>query len=152
MASQDLRNQKQSSDERQSGYPGDQQIQRGVEGRATTPTRASELEQHAILNNPRLHALQERQRKAQETLTQLQAQRSELVAQIQPNSSTGLSEDEQTQRALSAANATVKRHIALLTKYNEIKDIAQGLMGLIAEQRGVRVGVVMEEFGMGEKD
>ena len=61
-------------------------------------------------------------------------------------------EEEKTKSALSTANAVIKEHITLLHKYNEIKDIAQGLMGLIAESRGVRVKVVMEEFGMGEGD
>ena len=47
---------------------------------------------------------------------------------------------------------TVKRHIRLLHDYNEIKDVAQGLMGLIAEARGVRQIEVQREFGAGEKD
>lgn len=62
------------------------------------------------------------------------------------------SEDEKTKSALASANVTIKEHIALLHKYNEIKDIGQGLMGLIAESRGCRVAVVMEDYGMGEKD
>ena len=44
----------------------------------------------------------------------------------------------------------IKNHIALLHKYNEIKDIGQGLMGLIADKRDCRVVSVMEEFGVGE--
>ncbi|KAL4928723.1 SWI5/SAE3 family protein [Aspergillus undulatus] len=47
---------------------------------------------------------------------------------------------------------TVKRHIRLLHEYNEIKDIGQGLMGLIAEARGVRQVDVQREFGVGVKD
>jgi hypothetical protein len=46
----------------------------------------------------------------------------------------------------------VKRHIGLLHAYNEIKDVGQGLIGLIADSRGVRVREVMEEMGAGEKD
>ena len=46
----------------------------------------------------------------------------------------------------------MKRHIGLLHAYNEIKDVGQGLMGLIADSRGVRVREVMEEMGVGEKD
>lgn len=106
--------------------------------------------------NPRLCALQSKKAQAQATLAELEAQRSALVSQTTlPTGSTpadSLSEEERTKVALANANATIKQHINLLTKYNEIKDIAQGLMGLIAEQRGVRVGVIMEEFGMGEKD
>ncbi|KAJ5466699.1 DNA repair protein SWI5 [Penicillium diatomitis] len=47
---------------------------------------------------------------------------------------------------------TVKRHIRLLHEYNEIKDVAQGLMGLIAEARGVRHVEVQKEFGVHEGD
>lgn len=46
----------------------------------------------------------------------------------------------------------VKQHIGLLHQYNEIKDIGLGLMGLIADARGVRLGEVLEEFGVGGKD
>lgn len=35
---------------------------------------------------------------------------------------------------------------------NEIRDIGQGLLGLVAERRGTRVVDVMGEFGVGEKD
>ncbi|KAL4909475.1 hypothetical protein BDW74DRAFT_146653 [Aspergillus multicolor] len=47
---------------------------------------------------------------------------------------------------------TVKRHIRLLHEYNEIKDVGQGLMGLIADARGVRQIDVQKEFGVGLKD
>lgn len=46
----------------------------------------------------------------------------------------------------------IKEHISLLHKYNEIKDVGQGLMGLIADKRDCRVVKVMEEFGIGEGD
>ncbi|KAI5806533.1 Swi5-domain-containing protein, partial [Peziza echinospora] len=44
--------------------------------------------------------------------------------------------------------ATVKRHIRLLHEFNEIRDVAQGLIGLIAESRGVRVQDIYPEFGL----
>ena len=48
----------------------------------------------------------------------------------------------------------IKEHIARLHAYNEIKDGAQGLMGLVADARGVRVAELYEggEFGVAEKD
>ena len=52
----------------------------------------------------------------------------------------------------SRADSIVKAHIKLLHQYNEIKDVGLGLMGLIADGRAVRVGDVMEEFGVGVKD
>ncbi|KAF2159874.1 hypothetical protein M409DRAFT_60467 [Zasmidium cellare ATCC 36951] len=54
--------------------------------------------------------------------------------------------------ALETAHAVIKEHIALLHGYNEIKDVGMGLLGLVAEKRGVRVRCVMEEFGVGEGD
>ncbi|KAF2184705.1 Swi5-domain-containing protein [Zopfia rhizophila CBS 207.26] len=53
---------------------------------------------------------------------------------------------------MAAANKIVKKHIKLLHEYNEIKDVGQGLMGLIADQRGVRIVEVQDEFGVGSKD
>ncbi|KAL2814644.1 Swi5-domain-containing protein [Aspergillus granulosus] len=47
---------------------------------------------------------------------------------------------------------TMKRHIRLLHEYNEIKDVGQGLIGLIADARGMRQVDVQEEFGVGERD
>jgi DNA repair protein Swi5/Sae3 len=49
-------------------------------------------------------------------------------------------------------STTVKRHIRLLHEYNEIKDIGQGLMGLIADARGMRQVDVQRDFGVGDRD
>ncbi|KAF2742250.1 Swi5-domain-containing protein, partial [Sporormia fimetaria CBS 119925] len=49
---------------------------------------------------------------------------------------------------MGAAHKIVKKHIKLLHEYNEIKDVGQGLMGLIADQRGVRIIEIQEEFGI----
>jgi hypothetical protein len=48
----------------------------------------------------------------------------------------------------------IKEHIARLHAYNEVKDIALGLMGMVADARGVRVAELYEggEFGVAEKD
>lgn len=53
---------------------------------------------------------------------------------------------------MKAANKIVQKHIKLLHEYNEMKDVGQGLMGLIADARGVRIAEIQEEFGIGEKD
>ncbi|KAH7122712.1 Swi5-domain-containing protein [Dendryphion nanum] len=53
---------------------------------------------------------------------------------------------------VAAANKIVKKHIKLLHEYNEIKDVGEGLMGLIAEQRGCRIVEVQEEFGIGGRE
>lgn len=46
----------------------------------------------------------------------------------------------------------MKAHIKLLHNYNEIRDIGQGLMGIIADNRGVRVSEVYRDFDLGEGD
>ncbi|GAB7343742.1 hypothetical protein MBLNU457_1719t1 [Dothideomycetes sp. NU457] len=55
--------------------------------------------------------------------------------------------DDDIESGLETARKIKARHVRELQKYNEIKDIAQGLIGLIAEQRGVRVVDVMREIG-----
>ena len=62
------------------------------------------------------------------------------------------SDDEKAKAALASANAVIKEHIQLLHRYNEIKDIGQGLMGLIADKRGARIKEIMEDYGIGDKD
>lgn len=50
------------------------------------------------------------------------------------------------------ATKTVQKHIRLLHAYNEIRDIGQGLLGLIADARGVRQIDVQKEFGVADED
>ncbi|KAF2452300.1 DNA repair protein, partial [Lineolata rhizophorae] len=50
------------------------------------------------------------------------------------------------------AKAVVQRHIDLLHSYNEVRDVGQGLIGLIAESRGVRIKDVQDEFGVSSND
>ena len=63
-----------------------------------------------------------------------------------------------TQRWLNQTSSTkdphalVNEHIRKLHEYNEIRDVGQGLMGIIAEQRGLRVVYIYREFGIGEGD
>lgn len=52
----------------------------------------------------------------------------------------------------NAPCVTVQRHIHLLHEYNEIKDIGQGLTGLIADARGVRQIEVQREYGVNDRD
>lgn len=46
----------------------------------------------------------------------------------------------------------MQQHIRLLHEYNEIRDIGQGLLGLIADARGVRHVDVQREFGVADGD
>ncbi|KAK4943298.1 hypothetical protein LTR10_017141 [Elasticomyces elasticus] len=56
------------------------------------------------------------------------------------------------QAALAYSNHVFSRHISLLKKYNEIKDITQGMLSIIAEIEGRRLAEIMEEYGLDEKD
>ncbi|KXG52416.1 DNA repair protein, Swi5 [Penicillium griseofulvum] len=49
-------------------------------------------------------------------------------------------------------DATCNRYVKLLHEYNDIKDVGQGLMGILAEARGVRQVDVEKEFGVAEED
>ena len=42
--------------------------------------------------------------------------------------------------------AIVKKHISQLKKYNELKDIALGLVTMIADQRQLRTTDILEEM------
>ncbi|RMJ20804.1 hypothetical protein PHISP_08325 [Aspergillus sp. HF37] len=76
------------------------------------------------------------------SIADLEAQTAQIEAQIADTKS----------KLKHDPSETVKRHIRLLHDYNEIKDVAQGLMGLIADARGVRQVEVQREFGVGTAD
>lgn len=78
----------------------------------------------------------------------LTTQISTLESQISSTTTSLSSTTSQLQDPSDGGTATVKRHIRLLHEYNEIKDVGQGLMGLIADARGVRHGEVQTEFGV----
>ncbi|KAI6813536.1 hypothetical protein KC332_g3484 [Hortaea werneckii] len=106
--------------------------------------------------NLRLGALESKRQRLLTILADLQAQRSQLVSEAKLPSGLDMpsewSDEQKNKQALATANGVIKDHIQLLHKYNEMKDIGLGLMGLIADKRGVRIGTVMEDFGMDEKD
>jgi hypothetical protein len=101
------------------------------------------------------------------TLDELKAQKAALLSSLaslpairvlmeehaSANAEASDEDDEPTEKdIMTAANKIVKDHIKLLHEYNELKDVGQGLMGLIADQRGVRIIEVQEEFGVDAKD
>jgi hypothetical protein len=101
------------------------------------------------------------------TLSELKTQKAALLASLRSlpgiqvlieemaSSHVGVDDghDEPTDKdVMTAANKIVKEHIKLLHEYNELKDAGQGLMGLIADQRGVRIVEVQQEFGIDADD
>ncbi|KAK3629238.1 hypothetical protein LTR56_005114 [Elasticomyces elasticus] len=120
----------------------------------SSPAAIKHAEQ--ALSNPRVVALNNKRVALESTLTELQSQRASLVAKTTLPSGLAMpvdwSDEQKEKTAHTNANAVIKEHIGLLHRYNEIKDIGQDLMGLIADQRGVRIAEVMEEFGLASKD
>ncbi|KAK1725175.1 Swi5-domain-containing protein [Colletotrichum acutatum] len=65
-----------------------------------------------------------------------------------------INKDVQKDEEFEEASAVVAKHVKLLREYNQIKDVGQQLMGMVAEKRGVTVGSLYEtrEFGVEPKD
>ncbi|KAK0940913.1 hypothetical protein LTR29_007471 [Friedmanniomyces endolithicus] len=122
----------------------------------TPPKPAPSTAEDILPPNPRLAALASKRTTLTQTLEDLTTLRATLIARTTLPSGLAMpaewSEEGRDKQALSSANAVIKEHIGLLHRYNEIKDIGQGLMDLLADQRGVRVSEVMEDFGVGGKD
>jgi hypothetical protein len=53
---------------------------------------------------------------------------------------------------LAQAQHKVREHIRSLTRYNELRDVGMGLIGIVAENRGLRMRDCLEEFGVAEGD
>ena len=113
-------------------------------------------EQRATPPNPRVTALNKKRIALEAKFTDLQAHRSALVSQAKLPSGLDMpaewTEDQRRDQALKSANVVIKDHIKALHRYNEIRDIGLGLLGLVAEKRGVRQAAIMDEFGVSEKD
>lgn len=127
----------------------------GLKGSGSSASRASEPASPAKLSPQEV------------TLAELRAQKALLLASlkglpaiqvlIEENQDSDVdmsdNDDEPTEADITAAaNKIVKEHIKLLHEYNELKDVGQGLMGLIADQRGVRIVEVQDEFGIDGND
>ncbi|KAL1995244.1 hypothetical protein VTN49DRAFT_1431 [Thermomyces lanuginosus] len=81
----------------------------------------------------------------------LRAKISSLQEQIS-SLETQLEETKAQLKSPETMHQTVQTHIRLLHRYNEIRDVGQGLLGLLAEARGVRMADVSKEFGVNPED
>jgi len=62
-------------------------------------------------------------------------------------------QQDQRQELLTHAQGIFEGHIALLRRYNDTKDIAMGMLSVIADRQGKRLAEVMAERGVdGEED
>jgi len=97
-----------------------------------------------------------------EELAKLIEERDELVKKVLKNDSANPDQnqssqdftitDENVEKALTLAKKSRAERIKSLSKYNDIKDIAQNLIGMIADQRGSRVIDIMNEMDIENDD
>ncbi|KAI9854557.1 MAG: hypothetical protein M1813_000971 [Trichoglossum hirsutum] len=118
----------------------------------TTPARPTTLDPEQstdgspatpATSTPETKALDDKRRRLEARNANLRAQIEEVRAKR---------DEAQSQLRNPEAAVTVKRHIKLLHDYNEIRDVGTGLMGMIADGRGVRVKDVYAELGVEVKD
>ncbi|KAL9090132.1 MAG: hypothetical protein Q9165_005412 [Trypethelium subeluteriae] len=50
---------------------------------------------------------------------------------------------------IQRCKAIIDTYVRSLHDFNEMKDLAQGLVGLVAERRGVRMQELLKEYGVG---
>jgi len=82
-------------------------------------------------------------------IASLQARNTVLEAEI---AATKAKLEAITKELKYPAAATVRKHIRLLHEYNDIRDVGQGLLGMIADQRSVRISDVYGDFGVDVND
>ncbi|GAM86870.1 hypothetical protein ANO11243_048900 [Dothideomycetidae sp. 11243] len=68
------------------------------------------------------------------------------------NGSTRLTQEARIDAALESCRQARQEHIRLLGRYNNIKDVAQELIGMVAEMRTCRVVDVMRDLGVADDD
>lgn len=132
-----------------------------ITGTVSSPPSANTpaAEIPALAPSPRTLKLQSQISALQSQIATTQENLDDALAKLQNQLSTntakfpaGSASPQNQAETQAEAEAIVKRHIKLLHAYHEIKDVGQGLMGLIADARGVRLKEVMEEMGVEEND
>ncbi|KAI4726422.1 hypothetical protein E4T49_05780 [Aureobasidium sp. EXF-10728] len=123
---------------------------------SSSPTAPSKPNMSSKLSSTgkdgQLDALRARQAALESTVAELLSQRTSLVNSFSPDIQQSEDTELRAKLAVDAANTKIKTQIKQLQQYNDIKDIGTQLMGLIAEQRGCRIGEVQEEFGINPGD
>ena len=130
-----------------------------------SPTKATkQLQEHPSEPSPpsaRHHKLYTSNQRLKTTITATHARLSTAIGQITqlksfPSTSPGETSpnfsSDIDKAALSHAQTIITTHITQLKRYNEIKDVAMGMLGLIAEKEGKRIAEVMAEREISEKD
>lgn len=119
-------------------------------------TNADSARVDSCTETPYVRQLRSEQEELGQRLKELQEQRQMLVLSMSGDRLANQSDDDQSEldvsEAIKSAKDTIKEHIRLLGDYNEIKDIAQGLVGFLAEQRNARIKEVMVDLGFDADD
>ncbi|KAL1642073.1 hypothetical protein SLS58_005661 [Diplodia intermedia] len=137
-----------------------------VEPSSSPGTAGAESPQMQPHGDKRLPNAQARTAALQATLADLTARRSDVVKEFAavpsvaeklpsrttPTASPEPATNAETDAAVQAAKAIIQQQIRRLNDYNEMRDVGQELMGIIAESRGVRIKEVQEEFGISAND
>jgi hypothetical protein len=55
-------------------------------------------------------------------------------------------------RTLTEAQRILNKHVTTLSRYNEIKNVAMEMLGILAEQKGMTMKEIMAERGIDEAD
>jgi hypothetical protein len=100
-----------------------------------------------------ISSTEERLRAALERISALESFQSRQTATAStPKALRPLLRSETDEAALAFADDVFARRIARLKEYNELKDIAMGMLSTIADKEGRRLAEVMEERGVDEND
>ncbi|KAK6365092.1 hypothetical protein LTS17_011570 [Exophiala oligosperma] len=67
-------------------------------------------------------------------------------------STTSTSLSSQQRAASQYVDRVFSDHISLLKEYNQIKDVAMGMLSILAEKQGRRLAEVMDDHGLTEDD
>jgi len=107
--------------------------------------------------SPRHIHLLARKQFLQDQISSLTSERNTLVTKalnprLQVSDSAESPTQAQVDQALDKANVDIKTRVRQLQEYNDVKDIGTQLMGLIAENKGVRIAEVQRDFGVEGSD
>jgi len=107
--------------------------------------------------SPRHNHLLARKQFLQDQISSLTTERNALVTNaLNPRLAVSESAESPTQTqidlAVNKANVDIRTRVRQLQEYNDVKDIGTQLMGLIAENKGVRIAEVQRDFGVQGSD
>ncbi|KAI9837522.1 MAG: hypothetical protein M1819_007173 [Sarea resinae] len=129
--------------------------QESPEAQSTTEAKVDNISTPIAVDTARekaIQTLETRNASLASEVEALRAKRDELWRQISEDKTFSGINDTHDADPTAAAQTLLQQHIRLLHDYNSMRDIGTGLLGLVAESRGIRARDVFEDFGVGEGD